>query len=117
MREHFPLLVVGAVAGVLSGVFLFAYLSIRKQKEAIGFDRLLEIFFFQVSGVIMLQNRHTGIGAQGGRQLTEAYIQRINLFGAVLQQAIGKASGGGAQIQTHQSCGIERKALNGLLQF
>ena len=42
MREHFPLLVVGAVAGVLSGVFLFAYLSIRKQKEAIGFDRSMK---------------------------------------------------------------------------
>ena len=42
MREYYPLLVVGAVAGVLSGIFLFAYLSIRKQKEAIGFDRSMK---------------------------------------------------------------------------
>ena len=39
-------------------------------KENLTFNDLpeVEIFFFQVSGVIMLQNRHTGIGAQGGRQ-------------------------------------------------
>jgi len=39
MYEYFPLLVVGAVLGVVSTIFIIAYLSIRKQKEAIGFDR------------------------------------------------------------------------------
>ena len=39
MREFFPLIAVGAVLGVLSIIFISAYLSIRKQKEAIGFDR------------------------------------------------------------------------------
>ena len=39
MYEFFPLLVVGAVLGVFSTVFLIAYMTIRKQKEAIGFDR------------------------------------------------------------------------------
>ena len=39
MREYLPLLVIGAVLGVLSAVFFSAYLVIRKQKEAIGFDR------------------------------------------------------------------------------
>ncbi|MBR2620808.1 MAG: ABC transporter ATP-binding protein, partial [Clostridia bacterium] len=42
MYEYFPLLAVGAVLGVLSTVFIIAYLTIRKQKEAIGFDRNME---------------------------------------------------------------------------
>ena len=39
MREFFPLIAVGAVLGVLSVIFIVAYMTIRKQKEAIGFDR------------------------------------------------------------------------------
>ena len=42
MREYFPLIAVGAVLGVLSIIFIIAYLSIRKQKEAIGFDRSMK---------------------------------------------------------------------------
>ncbi len=39
MREFFPIIAVGAVLGVLSLIFIVAYMTIRKQKEAIGFDR------------------------------------------------------------------------------
>ena len=39
MYKYYPILIVGAIIGVLSIIFLIAYLSIRKQKEAIGFDR------------------------------------------------------------------------------
>ena len=39
MREFYPLLVTGAIIGVISLVFLIAYLSIKDKKEAIGFDR------------------------------------------------------------------------------
>ena len=39
MYFYYPLLIVGALVGIFSLVFLIAYLSIRKQKEAIGFDR------------------------------------------------------------------------------
>ena len=39
MYKYYPILIVGAIVGVLSIIFLIAYLSIRKQKEAIGFDR------------------------------------------------------------------------------
>ena len=39
MYLYYPLLVVGAVVGIFSIIFLIAYLTIRKQKEAIGFDR------------------------------------------------------------------------------
>ena len=39
MREFYPLIAVAAVLGALSVVFIIAYLTIRKQKEAIGFDR------------------------------------------------------------------------------
>ena len=39
MREFFPVIAVGAALGVLSVIFTVAYMTIRKQKEAIGFDR------------------------------------------------------------------------------
>ncbi len=39
MREFYPLLIIGAFFGVLSVVFLVAYLSMKDKKEAIGFDR------------------------------------------------------------------------------
>ena len=39
MREYLPILIVGAIIGTFATVFLIAYLKIRKQKEAIGFDR------------------------------------------------------------------------------
>lgn len=42
MHEFFPLIAVGAVLGVLTVIFVFAYLSIRRQKEAIGFDRYMK---------------------------------------------------------------------------
>ena len=39
MREYYPLLIIGALIGVLSVIFIVAYLSIKDKKEAIGFDR------------------------------------------------------------------------------
>ena len=39
MREFFPLIFVGATLGVLSIIFLIAYVSIKDKKAAIGFDR------------------------------------------------------------------------------
>lgn len=42
MHEFFPLIAVGAVLGVLSVIFICAYMTIRKQKEAIGFDRYMK---------------------------------------------------------------------------
>ena len=39
MREYYPLLIVGAVLGVLSIVFIVAYATMKNKKEAIGFDR------------------------------------------------------------------------------
>ena len=39
MREYYPLLVVGAVLGILSIVFIVAYATMKNKKEAIGFDR------------------------------------------------------------------------------
>ena len=39
MREFLPILIVGAIIGVFTIAFVVAYLTIRKQKEAIGFDR------------------------------------------------------------------------------
>jgi len=42
MYEFFPLIAVGAVLGVVSVIFIAAYMTIRKQKEAIGFDRSMK---------------------------------------------------------------------------
>ncbi len=39
MYEFYPLLTVGAVIGLMSVIFIFAYFSIKDRKEAIGFDR------------------------------------------------------------------------------
>jgi len=39
MREYYPLLIVGAVIGVFSIVFVLAYALMKDKKEAIGFDR------------------------------------------------------------------------------
>ena len=39
MYEFYPLIFVGALLGVVSTIFIIAYMTIRKQKEAIGFDR------------------------------------------------------------------------------
>ncbi len=39
MHEYYPLLLVGAIVGVLSLVFIIAYASLKNKKEAVGFDR------------------------------------------------------------------------------
>ena len=42
MRDYFPLIVVGAIVGVLSVVFVTAYALIKNKKEALGFDRAMK---------------------------------------------------------------------------
>lgn len=42
MHKYYPLLVVGAIVGVFSIVFLLAFLSIKDKKQAIGFDRKMK---------------------------------------------------------------------------
>ena len=39
MHEYLPILIVGGIIGVFTIIFVVAYMTIRKQKEAIGFDR------------------------------------------------------------------------------
>ncbi|MBE6547719.1 MAG: ABC transporter ATP-binding protein [Ruminococcaceae bacterium] len=39
MYEFYPLLIMGAIIGVISAIFIFAYAMIKDKKEAIGFDR------------------------------------------------------------------------------
>ena len=39
MREYLPLLIVGAVIGVISIICIIAYSTIRDDKKAIGFER------------------------------------------------------------------------------
>ena len=42
MHEYLPILIVGSIIGVFAIAFIVAYMGIRKQKEAIGFDRHME---------------------------------------------------------------------------
>ncbi len=42
MREFFPLIVIGAIVGVFSIIFIAAYFSIKDRKQAIGFDRSMK---------------------------------------------------------------------------
>ena len=39
MYEFYPLLILGAIIGAFSLVFIFAYAFMKNKKEAIGFDR------------------------------------------------------------------------------
>lgn len=39
MYEYFPLLCVGGIVGLLSAIFIIAYVTMKDKKEAIGFDR------------------------------------------------------------------------------
>ena len=42
MHEYLPVLIVGSIIGVFAIIFIIAYMGIRKQKEAIGFDRNID---------------------------------------------------------------------------
>ncbi len=42
MREYLPLLIVGAIIGTFSTIFIFAYIFMKNKKEAIGFDRSMK---------------------------------------------------------------------------
>ena len=39
MHELYPLLILGAIIGVFTAIFIFAYVFMKDKKEAIGFDR------------------------------------------------------------------------------
>ena len=39
MYEYLPLLILGGIIGLITIIFLVGYLTIRRQKEAVGFDR------------------------------------------------------------------------------
>ncbi len=39
MREFYPLLIIGAIIGAISTIFLIAFFSIKDRKEAVGFER------------------------------------------------------------------------------
>ena len=39
MHELYPLLIVGAIIGVFTAIFVFAYVFMKDKKEAVGFDR------------------------------------------------------------------------------
>ncbi len=42
MYEFYPLLIVGGVIGLVSAILLFAYITMKDKKEAVGFDRSMK---------------------------------------------------------------------------
>ena len=42
MHDYFPLIVVGALLGVLSVIFVTVYALIKNKKQAVGFDRAMK---------------------------------------------------------------------------
>ncbi len=42
MREYLPILIIGAIIGVFSLIFLLAYVFMKNKKEVIGFDRQMK---------------------------------------------------------------------------
>ena len=42
MREYFPILILGAIIGVFTVIFLMAYALEKNKKETMGFDRHME---------------------------------------------------------------------------
>ncbi|MBR2613710.1 MAG: ABC transporter ATP-binding protein, partial [Clostridia bacterium] len=39
MHEWYPILILGAIIGVFTAIFVFAYVFMKDKKEAVGFDR------------------------------------------------------------------------------
>ena len=39
MREYLPLLIMGAIIGSFTGIFVIAYAMVKNKKEAMGFER------------------------------------------------------------------------------
>ena len=39
MKEYLPLLILGAIIGVISVIFITAYAMMKNKKESVGFDR------------------------------------------------------------------------------
>ena len=71
----------------------------------------------QIPGVGALQTHHPGVAAELPVQLTIPHVHGIDLGGAVLQHAVGKAAGGGADVGAGLSCQRNRKGLHGLFQL
>ncbi len=42
MREYLPLLIIGAIIGVFTTIFIVAYATMKNKKESIGFDRSMK---------------------------------------------------------------------------
>ena len=42
MREYLPLLIIGAIVGTFSIVFLIAYFTVKDKKQSMGYDRSMK---------------------------------------------------------------------------
>ncbi len=110
MREYLPLLIVGAVIGTLSVVFILAYALMKNKKEAIGFDRNMKdseilrrllayakphwasfvfvglLMLFSIAYDIispMLVGDIEGLVKEAGFELSDLYI-RITIYASIL---------------------------------
>jgi hypothetical protein len=60
---------------------------------------------------------HPAILPEFPGELPPADVHGKNFFGAVLQQAISESAGGGAQVESGDSSGLQMKMVEGVFQF
>ena len=71
----------------------------------------------KIAGIRAFQDHHPLVAAQLPGQLTVAHIDSVYLRCAVLQHAVGKAAGGGADICGDPAGEIQGKGIDGLFQL
>ena len=71
----------------------------------------------EVPGVGPLQGDHPFVGTQLPGQLAVARIHGVDLGGAVLEHAVGKAAGGGSDVGADHAGEVQAKDVHGLGQL
>lgn len=76
-----------------------------------------DVRLFKVAGIETLVQNDARMGAQFPIDLAGAGIDAVNARGAVLQQAIGEATGGGSHVETNFTGGIDGKLRESGFEF
>src|SRR6185312_9366197 len=74
-------------------------------------DGLAKIGELEIAGIEIFEQENARVAAQAPVYLASARIDRMNFGRAVLEQAIGEAAGGGADIGADSAGGIDGEAL------
>ena len=80
-------------------------------------DRLGNVGAREVAGVQMFAHDHARIVADFPGELAVADVDRVNLRRAALQEAIGEAAGGRADVERGHAGGIDREMIERAFEF